>query len=169
MAEEIINRVAKSPLITLELKSFSPKHERVALDIKEWLYKGLILKEKEFRASLKNHNWDQYLNKNVAIYCSSDVIIPNWAYMLVAIKLAPFVKFSLLGSLEELEIALFNGNIDSLEIANFTNKKVLIKGCSETYIPDAAYLSITNKLLPVVNSIMFGEACSNVPLFKKAK
>ena len=169
MSEKIINKIANSPLITLELKAFSPKLERVEIDIKEWLHKELILKEKEFRAAIKNHDWAFYSNKNVAINCSVDAIIPNWAYMLVSIALKPHANFSILGTLDQLEIALFDKNIQAIEISNFREKKVLIKGCSETYIPSSAYVSITNKLLPVVQSLMFGEACSNVPLFKKPR
>ena len=169
MSEKIINKIANSPSITLELKAFSPKLERVEIDIKKWLYKELILKEKDFRTEIKNHDWSSYSNKNVAINCSVDAIVPNWAYMLISIALKPHANFSFLGTLDHLEICLFNNNIQALEVSNFINKKVLIKGCSETYIPSSAYVSITNKLLPVVQSLMFGEACSNVPLFKKSR
>ena len=169
MSEKIINRVANSQLITLELKTFSSKQEMAEVDIKEWLYKEQIIKEKEFRLNINKHDWSVYTNKNVAINCSVDSIIPNWAYMLISIALKPYAKFSYVGSTKQLEEYLFNSNIQALETSNFTNKKVLIKGCSESHIPTSAYVSITNKLLPVVQSLMFGEACSNVPLFKKPR
>ncbi|MDG2369397.1 MAG: DUF2480 family protein [Flavobacteriales bacterium] len=169
MSEKIINKVASSQLITLELKSFKSKEEIIAFDIKNWLFKEQILKEKEFRLNIKKHDWSIFTNKNVAIICSVDSIIPNWAYMLISIALKPYAKFSYVGSTKQLEEYLFNSNIQALETSNFTNKKVLIKGCSESHIPTSAYVSITNKLLPVVQSLMFGEACSNVPLFKKPK
>ena len=169
MSEKIINRVASSQLITLELKSFKSKEEIIAFDIKNWLFKEQILKEKEFRLNIKKHDWSLYTNKNVAIICSVDAIIPNWAYMLISIALNPHANLSYVGTTNQLEELLFIINIQELELSSFSNKKVLIKGCSETYIPSSAYVSITNKLLPVVQSLMFGEACSNVPLYKKPK
>ena len=167
MADQIINRVANSSLINLELKDFGSSKERVEIDIKKWLFKGLVLKEKEFRKSLKEHDWSKYNDKLVAVFCSSDVIIPTWAYMLVCVQLEPFAYFTCLGSLKQLEIDLFNSNIQKLDSSLYSDKRVLIKGCSETYIPDSAYVSIVKKLMPVVKSVMFGEACSNVPVFKK--
>ena len=156
-------------LITLELKTFRSKQEIIVFDIKNWLFKEQILKEKEFRLNIKKHDWSLYTNKNVAINCSVDAIIPNWAYMLISIALNPHANLSYVGTTNQLEELLFIINIQELELSSFSNKKVLIKGCSETYIPSSAYVSITNKLLPVVQSLMFGEACSNVPLFKKPK
>ena len=167
MADQIINRVANSSLINLELKDFGSNKERIYIDIKQWLHMELILKEKEFRKSLKEHNWSAYRDKIVAVNCSSDVIIPTWAYMLVCVQLQPFANFTCLGSIDQLEIDLFNTNIQQLDTSAYKDKRVLIKGCSETYIPESAYVAIVKKLMPVAKSIMFGEACSNVPVFKK--
>ena len=167
MTDQIINRVANSSLINLELKDFGSNKERIYIDIKQWLHMGLILKEKEFRKSLKEHDWSAYKDKIVAVSCSSDVIIPNWAYMLICVQLHPFANFTCLGSLNQLETDLFNTNIQQLDVNVYKDKRVLIKGCSETYIPESAYVAIVKKLIPVVKSIMFGEACSNVPVFKK--
>ncbi len=165
--EEIINRVAKSPLITLDLEDYYSKHERVLYDIKDNLFMGLILKEKDFREFLKTHDWSQYSNKNVAITCSEDAIVPTWAYMLLATYLAPHANTIVFGSLQELESKLFFDAIKTIDPEQFRDKKVVIKGCSKLPVPTAAYVEITNKLQPVVQSLMFGEPCSTVPVYKK--
>lgn len=165
--EEIINRVAKSPLITLDLEDYYSKHERVLYDIKDNLFMGLILKEKDFRDFLKTHDWSQYSNKNVAITCSEDAIVPTWAYMLLATYLAPHAATIVFGSLQELESKLFFDAIKTIDPEQFRDKKVVIKGCSKLPVPTAAYVEITNRLQPVVQSLMFGEPCSTVPVYKK--
>ena len=165
--EPIENKIAKSGLINLEMKIFKGNQKRAIIDIKKWLYNGLILKEKHFRENIKNHDWNQYENHYVSIFCSEDTIIPVWAYMLVVSKLQPYTKNIIMGNLNELEKFIFNLNINNMDTSPYLNKRVLIKGCSETYIPDDSFITIVNKLSEKVKSIMFGEACSNVPIFKK--
>ena len=167
MPEEIINRVAKSKLITLNLEDFYPNGERVALDIKSWLFQGLILKEKKFRETLKNYNWSKFKNQYVAVFCSSEAIVPAWAYMLVQTHLNGISKKTVFGTLETLETVLFCSIIDNMDLAFCEEKPVIIKGCSEKPVPQNAYLLLLEKLQPVARSIMYGEACSSVPLFKK--
>jgi len=164
---EIVNRVAQSKLLTFDLEDYYPAGERVLLDIKEWLYEEIILKEKDFRAHVASHDWEQYKNVFVALCCSSDAIIPGWAYMLVSTKLQPYAKKVVLGSLEDLETTLFQAIIEDLDISDFKDKPVIIKGCSNKPVPPNAYLWATIKLQPVAKSIMYGEACSSVPLFKR--
>lgn len=164
---EIVNRVAQSKLLTFDLEDYYPAGERVLLDIKEWLYEEIILKEKDFRAHVANHDWEQYSDAYVALYCSTEAIIPGWAYMLVSTKLQPYAKKVVLGSLEDLETTLFQAIIEDLDISDFKDKPVIIKGCSNKPVPPNAYLWATIKLQPVAKSIMYGEACSSVPLFKR--
>lgn len=164
---DIVNRVAQSQLITIDLEDYYPKGERVLLDIKDWLFEGIVLREKEFRAYISEHNWSQYQNKYVAICCSTDAIVPGWAYMLVATKLQPFTKNVVQGSLQDLETSNYQTIIENLDLSQFTGKPVIIKGCSKKPVPQNAYLWITQKLLPIAKSVMYGEACSSVPLFKK--
>jgi hypothetical protein len=164
---EIVNRVAQSKLVTLDLEEFYPKGTRLQIDIKDWLYKGLILKEKDFRNQISEHNWAQYEDAYVALYCSTEAIIPGWAYMLISTKLQPYAKKVVLGSLEDLETTLFQGIIEKMNVSDFKDKPVIIKGCANKPIPPNAYLWATIKLLPVAKSIMYGEACSSVPLFKR--
>lgn len=167
MEKEIINRVAQSQLITIDLEDYYPKGERVLLDIKDWLFEGIVLREKEFRTYLEENDWSQYQNKYVAIYCSTDAIVPGWAYMLVATKLQPFAKNVVQGSLQDLETSNYQTIIANLDLTQFTGKPVIIKGCGKKPVPQNAYLFITQKLLPIVKSVMYGEACSSVPLFKQ--
>ena len=169
MSGEIVNRVANSKLITFDLEDFFPEGERRLLDISDWLFEGFILKEKEFRESVKQHQWDQYLNQYVAITCSSDAIIPSWAYLLISTALAPFAKKFVVGDLNLLENMIFQEVIFSIPLEQFTDVPVIIKGCSNKEIPDTAYALMCQRLVPVVSSLMFGEACSSVPLFKKKK
>ena len=164
---EIVNRVAQSKLLTFDLEDYYPAGERVLLDIKEWLYEEIILKEKDFRAHVGNHDWEQYKNVFVALCCSSDAIIPGWASMLISTKLQPYAKKVVLGSLEDLETTLFQAIIEDLDISDFKDKPVIIKGCSNKPVPPNAYLWATIKLQAVAKSIMYGEACSSVPLFKR--
>lgn len=167
MEKEIVNRVAQSQLRTIDLEDYYPIGERVLLDIKDWLHEGFVLREKEFRTSIESHEWDQYQDKYIAVECSSDAIIPGWAYMLIATKLQPFAKNVVQGNLEVLETALYQPIIENIDITEFKDKPVIIKGCSNKPVPQNAYLWITAKLLPVAKSVMYGEACSSVPLFKK--
>ena len=164
---EIVNRVAQSKLLTFDLEDYYPAGKRVLLDIKEWLYEEIILKEKDFRAHVANHDWEQYSDAYVALYCSTEAIIPGWAYMLVSTKLQPYANKVVLGSLEDLETTLFQAIIEDLDISDFKDKPVIIKGCSNKPVPPNAYLWATIKLQTVAKSIMYGEACSSVPLFKR--
>lgn len=164
---EILNRVANSKLVTINLEDFYPPGKRVAFDIKKWLFQDLILKEKEFRASAKNHDWSQYQDSYVALHCSNDVIIPSWAYSLISVHLSPFTNRIVVGNLETIEQVLFTEIIFKLDIEFFRNKLIIIKGCSEKPIPQNAYVQLIERLIPVASSIMYGEACSSVPLYKK--
>ena len=167
MAEEIINRVAKSKLINLDLEDFYPNGKRVVLDIKDWLFEGILLKEKSFREILKNYNWDKFKDQYVAVCCSSDAIVPAWAYMLVQTYLNGVSKKTVFGTLENLETVLFCSIIDKINLDFCQGKPVIINGCSEKPVPQNAYLMLLEKLQPIARSIMYGEACSSVPLFKK--
>ncbi len=169
MSGEIVNRVANSKLVTLDLEDFYPEGKRVLLDISAWLYEGFILKEKEFRDSVKQHNWKQYLNQYVAVTCSTDAIIPSWAYLLISTELAPFSKKFIIGDLNLLENMVFQEIIMDIPMDQFKGVPVIIKGCSNKQIPDSAYALMCQRLVPVVSSLMFGEACSSVPLYKKRK
>jgi Protein of unknown function (DUF2480) len=165
----IINKVANSGLIMLNLEDYLPKGERVLYDLKQNLFMNLILREKDFREFIKEHNWEQYSGKFVAITCTEDVLIPTWAYMLLTTKLKPFAKKIVFGNLEKLEESLFDEVLNKINISAFENGKIVIKGCSKEAVPLAAYLKITDLLMPVAQSIMFGEPCSTVPLYKKPK
>ena len=167
MAEEIINRVANSKLITLDLEDYYPKGQRVVLDIKDWLFQELVLKEKDFREYIKNHDWSQYQNQYVAITCSADAIIPDWAFMLLVVNLEPFVEKCHIGTLEDLETAIYQDIIQAIDGTFYQDKPVIIKGCSNKPVPINSYVMITNKLKPYAKSIMYGEACSFVPLYKR--
>ena len=165
----IINRVAGSGILTIDLETFYPNGERVVYDLKDNLFQGLILKEKDFRDFLKENDWSRYAGKNVAITCSTDAIIPAWAYMLLMTKLQPFAQKVILGSPEELEKELFAEVLNKIDYTQYKDAKVVIKGCSDKPVPASAYLQLTNKLLPYASSIMYGEPCSTVPVYKKAK
>lgn len=167
MQEEIINRVAQSKLMTFDLEDYYPQGSRVVLDIKDWLYEGFILREKEFRNHIAEHDWTQYNSAFVAMNCSSEAIVPGWAYMLVATKLHPHAKKVVQGSLEDLETVLYQSIINDLDVSDFLDKSVIIKGCTNKPVPPNAYLFITEKLQSVAKSVMYGEACSSVPLFKR--
>lgn len=169
MTEEIINRVSNSKLKTFDLEEIYPEGQRVLFDIKDWLYQELILKETDFRASVKNHDWSQYRNSFVAINCSVDAIIPSWAFMLVASELIPFANKVVIGNLELLETAIYQELISFLDFKEFENAPVIIKGCANKPIPNSAYAFLIEKLQPIAKSIMFGEACSTVPLYKSKK
>lgn len=165
--EPILNRVAQSKLVTFDLEDYYPDGERVLFDISEWLYEGIVLREKEFRAYAAQHDWSQYKDSYVALFCSTDAIVPGWAYMLLTVKLSPFAKKTVLGKLEHLETLLYQSVLKQLDLSYFTDKSVIIKGCSNKPVPPNAYLLITELLQPIVKSLMYGEACSSVPLFKR--
>lgn len=167
MEETIINKVAKRNIKTIDLDELYPTEKRVVLDISKWLYEEQILKETLFREHLKNHNWEQYKNCFVAITCSVDAIIPSWANLLVVTYLQPYAKNIVIGNLELLETIIFKDIVNNLDISDCKNIPVIIKGCSRKNIPQIAYCFLIEKLQPVAKSIMFGEACSTVPLYKR--
>lgn len=167
MSEPIINKVAESGLITLDLEKWYPRGENVVFDLKDHLFMGLILKEKDFREALKNLDWEQFRDKNVAVTCTVEAIIPVWAWMLVVSYLQPVAKEVALGDEKELHKVLFLKNLATIDVNEYSDKRVVIKGCGETPIGDFAYLEITKLLRPVAKSIMYGEPCSTVPVFKK--
>lgn len=165
--DEIVNRVANSALQVFDLEDYYPEGERVALDVSGWLWQGLVLREKDFREALKNHGWEQYSGKFVAVYCSEDAIVPAWAYMLVTTYLQPFAKKVAQGNIEGLNVLVYQELLDRLDYTPYIDKPVIIKGCSRKPVPEEAYVIATQKLMPVAKSIMFGEACSSVPLYKR--
>lgn len=167
--DKIINKVATSQLVTFDLEDYYQAGERVILDIKDQLFQGLILKEKDFREFIKAHNWGGYQNKFVAITCSADAIVPTWAYMLLVIALEPYASHVVFGTLEELEIALYKSRFAEIDWEQFRNAKVVIKGCSKVEVPTGVYVEATLRIKPYALSLMFGEPCSTVPLFKRAK
>jgi hypothetical protein len=167
MSEPFVNKVAESGLVTLDLEKYYPKQPTAVFDLKDHLFMGMILKEKDFREALKNLDWSVYQNKAVAVTCSADAIIPVWAWMLVATQLEPIASTIVMGSEKELHKALYLENIAAINTAEFEDKRVVIKGCGETPIDDYVYMEITKRLRPVVKSIMYGEPCSTVPVYKK--
>ena len=167
--EEIINRVATSGLVSLDLEELYHPGERILFDIKDQLFQGLILREKDFREFLKIHDWTQYADKNVAIICSEDAIVPTWAYMLLAVQLEPFANAIVFGDLDRLEDKLFSNALSKIEPEEFSGKRVVVKGCSKVPVPVSAYVEVTRLLKPFVQSLMFGEPCSTVPLYKKPR
>lgn len=168
MAEQLVNKVAESGIITVDPASYIPVGETVVFDLKDHLFMGLILKEKDFRETLKNMDWEQYRNRNVAVTCSADAIIPVWAYMLVAANLQPVAKEIVMGDEQELHRQLFLKNIAQINAHDFDDKRVVIKGCGDIPIGDFVYLELTKLLRPVAKSIMYGEPCSTVPVYKKS-
>ena len=165
--DEIINKVAESGLIEFNLEDYYPKGERVIFDIKDLLYEELILKEKDFRAFVKTNDWTTYKDKFVALTCSADAIVPTWAYMLLTTELEPVAKKVILGDLKTLETILFVDALSKIDPEKFRDQRVIIKGCSHFPVPESAYVEITRMLRPCAKSIMYGEACSTVPLYKK--
>jgi hypothetical protein len=167
MQETFVNKVAESGIITLNLEDYYPKGEIVLFDLKQYLFMELILKEKDFRAALLQTDWNIYAEKYVAVICSADAIIPIWAYMLVASYLQPVAKDVVFGDEKNLINTVFIKKLAALNAEEFTDKRVVVKGCGDIKIPETAYLEVTNKLRPFVKSIMYGEPCSTVPIFKK--
>lgn len=167
MDNEIVNRVSSSQLITFDLEELYTSGERILFDIKGLLFQELILREKDFRDFIKSHDWLQYTGKFVAITCSADAVIPTWAYMLLTSSLQPYASLVIFGSLLDLETILFKQALDKVEWGKYNNAKVVIKGCSKVEVPVSSYVEVTNRLRPLASSIMFGEPCSTVPVFKK--
>lgn len=167
MEGEIVNRVANSKLKTIDLEEHFPQGERLSLDLSQWLFQGLILKEKDFRASVAAHDWAQYQGKYVAIRFDNEAIVPSWAYLLISLSLAPYAKKTVVGDLELLEQLIFEEVVADLPLEAYQDLPVIIKGCSDKSIPDSAYAKLVQRLQPIARSIMFGEACSSVPLYKK--
>lgn len=163
--DEIKNKVSESGLLQFDLEELYLQGERILFDLKPWLFEELILKEKDFREQIKNHDWSQYKNKFVAITCSVDAVIPTWAYMLVVTQLEPIARRVIFGSLNSFEEQLFNEEISKLDPEKFRNQKVVIKGCGD-HVPVSAYIEFTRFLRPLAKSIMYGEPCSTVPVYK---
>lgn len=169
MADEIINRVAQSKLEVIDLEDYYPQGKRVQFDIKDWLHEGFVLREKEFRQYVKEHDWSQYQDQYLALNCSTDAIIPAWAYLLISIELASYSKKTIIGDLDALETSIYQDIIKDLDLNLYQDKPIIIKGCSNKPVPDNAYVLLSEVLQPIAKSIMYGEACSSVPLFKKKK
>ena len=167
MSEDIINKVALSELVTIDLESFYPKDEIVVFDLQPYLFMGLVLKEKEFRQALQNIDWSQYKNKVAAVTCTADAIIPVWAYMLVASYLQPYATDTIMGNESIAAEYLILKRIESIDVNEYIDKRIVIKGCGHIKIADSAYLAITKRLRPVTRSIMYGEPCSTVPIYKR--
>ncbi|MBG6063233.1 hypothetical protein IWX83_003043 [Flavobacterium sp. CG_9.1] len=169
MEDEIVNKVANSVLEVFDLEDYYPRGIRAQIDISKWLLEGFLLREKDFRAELKNQDWSQYQDQYVAIHCSTDAIVPAWASILVAIQLAPFAKKIINGTIEDLEASLYEELLPKMDFSVYQNKPVIIKGCAKKPVPMRAYVLAAHYLQPFARSIMYGEACSAVPLYKASK
>ncbi len=167
--EEIVNKVASSTLVVFDLEDYYPTAIRTQIDLSQWLIDGFLLKEKDFRESLRNHDWSQYQNQLVAIHCSTDAIVPAWASILVAIQVAPFAKKVVSGNFEDLDSSSYQEILAAIDYSIYKDKPIIIKGCSKKPVPESAYILAASYLQPFARSIMYGEACSAVPLFKKSK
>lgn len=168
-SNDIVNRVASSGLKIFDLEQYYVPGTRVVLDIKDQLYEGMILREKPFRDFIKSHDWSQYSGKFVGITCTEDVVIPTWAFMLLTSVLEPFARTIVFGGLMELETKIFFDSLAKVDWQQYTDAKVVIKGCSKVAVPTAAYVEATRLLRPYAASIMFGEPCSTVPVYKKSR
>jgi hypothetical protein len=167
MEGEIVNRVSKSPLVTLDLEECYPKGERFGIDLSQWLEEGFILREKEFRDALKGHDWEAYRDAYVYLHCSTDAIVPAWAYMLIGSHLHQIAREAVVGPRELLETVIFRKRLESLDLETYRDRPVIIKGCSNLPVPPSAYVWALQRVQEVARSVMYGEACSAVPLFKK--
>ncbi|MXV51688.1 DUF2480 family protein [Pedobacter sp. HMF7647] len=165
--ENIVNKVAQSGLVSFDLADIYPQGERFLYDIKDNLFQGLILREKDFREFVKEHDWQQYAGRHVAITCTADAIVPTWAYMLLANKMAPYAKSIMFGTLAELESLLFDRAVNELNFEDYRDQKLVVKGCGEVPVPVSAFVALTAQLSKVAKSIMYGEPCSTVPVFKR--
>jgi hypothetical protein len=169
MEDQIINKVDQSGIITIDLEKYYTPGARAVIDLKDILFQGMILREKDLREFVKTNDWSTYSGKFVAVTCSADAIIPTWAFVLVTLALEPFARLVIIGSAEELESTLYRQSLSSIDPAAFIDARVVIKGCSNLPVPPSAYAELSMKLRPVAKSIMYGEPCSTVPLYKKAK
>ncbi len=167
MTDPIINRVANSALQSIDLDDYFPLAERISFDLKDLLFQGLIIKEKEFRLFVSEHDWSQYQDKDIAVFCSTDAIIPSWAIMVLAAKFQPFAHQIVFGTPEELEKTLFMAAIATIKAESYKESKVVIKGCGKHPVPAYAFAELTRLLMPYVSSLMYGEPCSTVPVYKK--
>ncbi|MFM2213116.1 MAG: hypothetical protein RL427_379 [Bacteroidota bacterium] len=167
--DEIINKVANSVLEVFDLEDYYPEGRRTQLDLSQWLIEGILLKEAAFREALKNHDWTQYQNQWIALHCSTDAIVPAWASILVTSHLSPYAKKVVLGNLADLETALYASILPTIDYTFYKDKPVILKGCSKKPVPESAYIMAIQNLQPYAKSIMYGEACSAVPLYKKSK
>jgi hypothetical protein len=167
MSEEIVNRVAQSALLTIDLEDYYPKEEIVVFDLKPYLFMEQILREKDFRASLQNIDWATYQDKIVAVTCTVDVIIPLWAYMLITVQLEPFAKDIVMGDRQLALQQAFVSRLAAMDVSEYQDKRIVVKGCGDLSVGAYAYMEITKRLRPVVKSILYGEPCSNVPVYKK--
>lgn len=165
--ENFVNKVAQSGLVTLDPAEFYTTGERVVYDIKDNLFHGLILREKDFRDFVKEHDWTQYRDKLVALTCTADAIVPAWAYLLLANRMAPYAKEVVFGNLEVLETVLFVKALADIDVEQYRDQRLVIKGCGDIDVPVSAYVELGKKLSPVVKSLMFGEPCSTVPIYKR--
>ncbi|MFC4739867.1 DUF2480 family protein [Flavobacterium ponti] len=169
MAEEIINKVANSVLEVFDLEDYFPKQPILSIDVSNWLVEGFLLKEKEFRESLKNHDWSQYKDALVSIYCSTDAILPAWTFALVTVYLQPFASKISSGTKNDLLLSYYQDTLNQIDFSKYNQKPLILKGCSNKPVPQEAYVLAIQKLIPFAKSIMFGEACSAVPLYKSIK
>ena len=167
MSETLVNKVAESGIISLDLEAYYPQRKRMVFDLKGYLFMELILKEKDFRAALQSTDWELYRDADVAITCSADAIIPMWAYMLVASYLQPIAGEIVFGDEKKMISTLLLKNLETIRGEEYTDKRVVVKGCGDLEIPEEAFVAITKKLRPFVKSIMYGEPCSTVPIYKK--
>ena len=167
MENEIINRVANSKLVVVDLEDYYPKGKRTSIDIKDWLFEEIILREKDFREYVNQHDWSQYQDNFVALNCSSDAIIPAWSFMLVTMHLQPYAKKVVIGNIEQLETSIYQDILQNMDFTEYNDKPLIIKGCTNKPVPANAYILLAEKLRPIAKSVMYGEACSSVPLFKR--
>ena len=165
--DEIINKVANSSLQVFDLEDYYVPGIRTQIDISQWLFEGFLLKEKDFREALKNYDWSQYQGHFVAIYCSTDAIIPAWASILVTICVSPYAEKVVLGTIFDLETSLYQDILSKIDYKKFQDKPIILKGCSKKAVPESAYIFAIQHLLPFAKSIMYGEACSAVTLYKR--
>lgn len=169
MTNEIVNKVAQSSLVVFDLEDYYPEQQAVVLDIAQWLHQGFILKEKEFRTALKDFDFSIYNKKLVALTCTTDAILPSWAFMLVTVYIQPYAQMVNQGSVNDLYIAYYQQLINTIDFSIYQDQPVIIKGCSKKAIPEEAYVMATQKMMQYARSIMFGEACSAVPIYKRKK
>ncbi|MFI5203198.1 MAG: DUF2480 family protein [Flavobacteriales bacterium] len=167
MSDEIINKVAQSGIIQLDLSEMVMQGNRMTIDLKENLFEGVLLREKDFREFIKTNDWNKYKDALVNVTCTADAVIPSWAYMLITSALAGIAKKIVFGDRDKLETVIWNDVFDKLNTSAYTDARVVVKGCSDIPVPEAAYVALSEKLIPVVKSLMFGEPCSTVPVYKK--